>query len=316
MAEHTDSESTTAVVAAFLGNAAIGVIKGFAALTTGSGALLAETAHSFADATNQLLLFVGIRRSVRRPTERHPLGYGKERYFWALVVALMLFFGGGVFSLLEAYARFGEPHQIVEPLVGFVVIGLSIAFETFSISVALRETVRAARRQGIPVGRFLRELRDPALRTVLFEDAAALIGLLFALAGLALSVATGDHRFDAAASAAIGLVLIVVAFELARDARVLIIGEAAPTADRDAIRATLRANENVEVVNELLAVRMGAHQVLVMARLSVRDDLSGGEIERLLVRLREEVRRRHPEVMEAFLEVNPVAPLAEEPAVS
>lgn len=301
--EHT--ESTTAVVAAFLGNLAIAATKGFAALVTGSGALLAETAHSVADAANQVLLFIGIRRSVRRPTERHPLGYGKERYFWALVVALMLFFGGGAFSLLEALERMTHPHEIVEPQVGFIVLGLSLAFEALSITVALREAARAARGAGMPLRRFLRELRDPALRTVLFEDSAALLGLALATAGLGLSTLTGDHRWDATASGAIGLVLIGVAFELARDARTLIIGEAAPEADRDAMRRTLRMDERVDAVHELLAVRMGARQVLVMARVSVRDDLRGDEIEALLVRLRQELHLRHPEVIEAFIEVNP-----------
>lgn len=293
------------VIAAFAGNLAIGVTKAIAASLTGSGALLAETAHSFADATNQVLLFVGIRRSVRPPTERHPLGYGKERYFWALVVALFLFFGGGVFSLYEAYLRFAEPHTIENVLLGFVVIGLSIAFETFSITVAFREVRHAARAAGLPVGRFLRELRDPALKTVLYEDSAALLGLLIAGAGLAATATTGDHRFDAAASGGIGLVLIYVAYQLARDARVLIIGEAAPQATRDAIRATLRAAAGVDEVLELLTVRMGASQLLVMARLSTSDDLRGDEVERLLLALRRRLREAHPEVTEAFLEVNP-----------
>lgn len=304
--EHT--ESTAAVVAAFLGNLAIAITKLFAALATGSGALLAETAHSFADAANQVLLFVGIRRSVRPPTERHPLGYGKERYFWALVVALMLFFGGGVFSLMEAGERLGAGHAIVEPQVGFIVLGLSLLFEAFSISVALREATRAARRAGIPLGQFLRELRDPALRTVLFEDSAAMLGLLLALAGLGLTTLTHDHRWDALASGAIGLVLIAVAFELARDARTLIIGEAAPETIRRAMERTLSADASVDAVHELLAVRMGAHQVLVMARVSVPDEMPAGDVERLLVRLRQELKASHPEVMDAFIEIGPGDP--------
>jgi cation diffusion facilitator family transporter len=307
-----DGGTLRAVIAAFLGNLAIGITKGIAAVLTGSGALLAETAHSFADAMNQLLLFIGVRRSVRAPTPLHPLGHGKERYFWALVVALLLFFGGGVFSLLEAWNRFQHPHEITQANVGFIVLGLSVVFECFSLGAALREVRHAARADGVTVGRFLRELRDPALRTVLFEDSAALLGLLVALAALGLTVVTGDHRWDAVGSAAIGVLLVVVALVLAADARVLIIGEAPPEAERRALRELLAAQPDVEAVTELLAVRMGARQLLVMARLSVRDDLRGDEIERLVLSLRHKLKER-PQVMEAFLEVSPL-PKSERPA--
>lgn len=294
-----------AVIAAFLGNLAIAITKGVAAVMTGSGAMLAETAHSVADAMNQLLLFIGVRRSVRAPSERHPLGHGKERYFWSLVVALLLFFGGGVFSLFEARERFEHPHEVTQAHVGFIVLGLSVVFELFSLGAALREVRHAAKAEGVPVRRFLRELRDPALRTVLFEDSAALVGLIFAMVGLALTVSTGDERWDAASSAAIGVLLVVVALALAADARVLIIGEAPPQETRERLRRALLAQADVEGVSELLAVRMGARQLLVMARLSVRDDLSGAEVERLIAALRERL-KREPEVMEAFLEVNPM----------
>ena len=129
------SEGTTrAVIAAFAGNLAIAFTKAIAAYVTGSGALIAETAHSIADSLNQILLYVGIRRSVQPPTERHPLGHGKERYFWALIVALFLFFGGGIFSMYEAYDRFVHPHELGTVWVGFLVLGLSMIFESFSLA--------------------------------------------------------------------------------------------------------------------------------------------------------------------------------------
>lgn len=307
MAEPGTNEGGTerAVIAAFVGNFAIGLTKLFAAIVTGSGSMLAETAHSFADATNQVLLFIGIRRSVRRPTEKHPLGYGKERYFWALVVALFLFFGGGVFALYEAYERFANPHEVGDATVAFIVLGLSMVFEAFSISVAIKEVRHAAHETGVPVGQFLRELRDPALRTVLYEDSAAMIGLVFAALGLFLTVQTHDPRFDAGGSAAIGLLLIGVAYQLARGARALIIGEAAPEGTQSAIRATLGGHADVDEVIELLVIRVGAKQLLVLARLSTRDDLTGAEVERLLVAIRATIQERHPEVLESFLEVNP-----------
>jgi cation diffusion facilitator family transporter len=297
--------TTRAIVAAFLGNLAIAVTKGVAAALTGSGALLAETAHSIADALNQVLLYVGLRRSAQPATEKHPLGHGKEGYFWALVVALFLFFGGGVFSIYQAYERLAHPHDVEQPTIGFVVLGLSVAFELFSLTVAVRELRHAAREAGVPVGRFFRQLQDPALRTVLYEDSAALAGLTAASVGLALTVATGDHRFDAIASGVIGLVLIYVAYQLAWGARGLIVGQAPPARVREALEATIRSEPYVDKVVELVAVQIGTDQLLVMARVSVRDELPAGTVERLMVRLRERLRREHPEVTDSFVELAP-----------
>src|SRR2546428_13117074 len=137
----------------------------------------------------------------------------KSATFWALIVALFLFFGGGIFSMYEAYERLTRPQELGAVWVGFVVLGLSMIFETFSLSVAVREVRHAAREEGLPVRRFLQELRDPALRTVLYEDSAALAGLLAAIAGLGLTVLTNDHRFDALASAVIGAILMYVAYQ-------------------------------------------------------------------------------------------------------
>jgi cation diffusion facilitator family transporter len=300
------SEGTTrAVLAAFAGNLAIAIIKAIAAYLTGSGALVAETAHSIADSVNQILLYVGIRRSVQPPTEKHPLGHGKERYFWALIVALFLFFGGGIFSIYEAYERFTHPQELGAVWVGFVVLGLSMVFETFSLSVAVREVRHAAAEERIPVRRFLQQLRDPALRTVLYEDSAALAGLVAATLGLGLTVLTGDHRFDALASAVIGLILIYVAYQLAWGARGLIVGEAPPEEVLDKLRAAIASEPGVDKVIDLRAIQMGTKQLLVLARVSVRDNIHAGDAERLLVRLRKRLQREHPEVMDSYVELNP-----------
>jgi cation diffusion facilitator family transporter len=300
------SEGTTrAVLAAFAGNLAIAITKAIAAYVTGSGALVAETAHSIADSVNQILLYVGIRRSVQPATEKHPLGHGKERYFWALIVALFLFFGGGLFSIYEAYERFTHPQDLGTVWVGFVVLGLSLVFEAFSLSVAVREVRHAAHEERVPVRRFLQQLRDPALRTVLYEDSAALAGLVAALAGLGLTTVTGDHRFDALASGVIGLILIYVAYQLAWGARGLIVGEAPPDEVLGEIRATIASHPGVDKVIDLRAVQMGTNQLLVLARISVRDDIPSGDAERLLARLRERLRRQHPKVMDSYVELNP-----------
>jgi cation diffusion facilitator family transporter len=300
------SEGTTrAVIAAFAGNLAIAITKAIAAYLTGSGALVAETAHSIADSVNQILLYVGIRRSVQPASEKHPLGHGRERYFWALIVALFLFFGGGIFSIYEAYERFTHPQELGAVWVGFLVLGLSMVFETFSLSVAIREVRHAAHGSGIPVRRFLQQLSDPALRTVLYEDSAALAGLVTAIAGLGLTVLTGDHRFDALASAVIGVILIYVAYQLAWGARGLIIGEAPPDEVLEALRAAIASEPGVDRVIDLRAVQMGTNQLLVLARVSVRDNIPAGDAERLLVRLRKRLQREHPEVMESYVELNP-----------
>ncbi|HEV8671577.1 MAG TPA: cation diffusion facilitator family transporter [Candidatus Limnocylindria bacterium] len=300
------SEGTTrAVFAAFLGNLAIAITKAIAAAVTGSGALLAETAHSIADSLNQIFLYVGLRRSARPATERHPLGHGKEGYFWALVVALFLFFGGGVFSIYQAYDRLAHPHELEQVAVGFVVLGLSTVFELFSLSVAVRELRHVAREEGVPVRRFFRQLQDPALRTVLYEDSAAIAGLTAAIVGLALTVATGDHRFDALASAVIGVVLIYVAYQLAWGARGLIVGQAPPEQVRDALAATIASEPYIDKVVELLAVQIGTDQLLVMARVSVSDEIPAGTVEQLMVRLRQRLRREHPEVTDSFIELAP-----------
>jgi cation diffusion facilitator family transporter len=300
------SEGTTrAVLAAFAGNLAIAITKAIAAYITGSGALVAETAHSIADSLNQILLYVGIRRSVQPPSDKHPLGHGKERYFWALIVALFLFFGGGIFSMYEAYERLTHPQELAAAWVGFVVLGLSMAFEAFSLSVAVREVRHAAHAEGISVRRFLEQLRDPALRTVLYEDSAALAGLVAAIGGLGLTAWTGDHRFDALASAVIGAILIYVAYQLAWSARGLIVGEAPPDDVIDALRTAIAKEPGIDKVIDLRAVQMGTKQVLVLARVSVRDDLTAGAAEQLLARLRDRLRREHPEVMDSYVELAP-----------
>jgi cation diffusion facilitator family transporter len=242
---------------------------------------------------------------VQPPTERHPLGHGRERYFWALIVALFLFFGGGIFSIYEAYERLTHPQELGAVWVGFLVLGLSMVFETFSLSVAIREVRHAAHGAGIPVRRFLQQLSDPALRTVLYEDSAALAGLVTAIAGLGLTVLTGDHRFDALASAVIGVILIYVAYQLAWGARGLIVGEAPPDEVLEALRAAIASEPGVDRVIDLRAVQMGTNQLLVLARVSVRDNIPAGDAERLLVRLRKRLRREHPEVMESYVELNP-----------
>ena len=184
-------------------------------------------------------------------------------------------------------------------------LGLSTVFEMFSLSVAVRELRHAAREDGVPVRRFFGQLQDPALRTVIYEDSAAIAGLATATIGLALTVATGDHRFDALASAVIGIVLIYVAYQLAWGARGLIVGQAPPERVREALEVTIGSEPYIDKILELVAVQMGTDQLLVMARVSVHDEIPAGDVERLMVRLRDRLRREHPEVTDSFIELAP-----------
>src|SRR6266446_2435774 len=231
------SESKTAVVAALIGNAALALLKGATAAMTGSAAMLAETFHSLADTGNQVLLFVGMRLSQRPPDRSHPFGYGMNTYFWAFVVSAMLFTVGGAFSICEAVHKFLEPPAYVASPGAFFVLAGAFVFEAMSLGVALHSF--RTERHGEPILRFMREARDPTLPTVLLEDSAALLSIVVAAAGLALAQLTGRPQWDAAASAAIGLILIAVATFLAYENYSLLLGEPATAEQEAEIRARL-----------------------------------------------------------------------------
>jgi cation diffusion facilitator family transporter len=300
-----EAERPIAVIAAFIGNALIMVTKGAAAILTGSGSLLAETAHSFADTLDQVFLYIGVQRSGAAANERFPLGFGKERYFWVLVVALMLFFGGGIFSLYETWHRFNSDRDLENVAIGFIVLGVSAVFEACSLTVAVREAHREASGKQLSLIDMLRNLPDPTLRTVLFEDSAALLGLAFATLGLLGTTLTGNHLFDAAGSGAIGILLIGVALTLAADARSLIIGQAPGPEVQDELRASLMTDSRIDEVMELFAVRIGVERLLVLARVSVLDRLPAGEVEHLIETQRNRLFDLRPDVAEVFLEVAP-----------
>src|SRR5262249_13316499 len=203
------SESKTAVVAALLGNAALLILKAVTAAMTGSAAMLAETFHSLADTGNQVLLFVGMRLSERPPDRAHPFGHGMNTYFWAFVVSAMLFTLGGAVAIWEAVHKLIRPSATAASPAAFFVLAGAFVFESMSLGVALH-SARTTRR-GRPWLRFIHQTRDPTLPTVVLEDSAALLSILAAATGLTLARVTGEPRWDAAASALIGLILVAVA---------------------------------------------------------------------------------------------------------
>lgn len=268
------AESKTAVVAALLGNAALALLKAVAALATGSAAMLAETFHSIADTGNQTLLMLGMRLARRPPDHAHPFGHGKNVYFWAFVVSMMLFSLGGAFAIWEAVRRFLHPVQHEAGLLwAWGVLGGAFVFESISLAVAVR-SLREAKGERT-VLEYFGEARDPTLATVVLEDSAALTSILVAGAGLGLSRVTGNAMWDGAASAVIGVVLIAVALLLAFESYSMLLGERASARVEARIRRAVQAHPAVRNIEALDTMHMGPDVVLVALRVILREGVAG-----------------------------------------
>lgn len=299
-------ESKITVVLALATNLGIAIAKTVAAVITGSAAMAAEAGHSYADTVNELLLLTGLRRSVRPADRRHPFGYGNERYFWSLLVAVMIFGMGALFAFLQGFqAFFGKAGTDGGAIVGFSVLGVSFVLEFISWRQAFRQTLASARADGRPFMEYVRMTDDPPAKSVLFEDSAALVGLVLAGAGLGLHVLTGSAIWDGIASVLIGLVLTLVAVLLGRTNRELLIGRQAEQRIVFGVRDLLAAAPEIEAVVDLMTMTVGADQVLVCARLDFDDSLRAGDVERACVRLDEELREAYVEIDEVFLEPVP-----------
>jgi cation diffusion facilitator family transporter len=269
-------ESPKAVIAALLANLGIAVTKLVAWLLTGASSMLAESIHSFADSGNQGLLLVGSRRSRRAATPEHPFGYGRERYLYAFLVSIVLFTLGGLFALYEAYHKYHDVHAGKENellvsrwwWVPLVVLVAAIAMEGLSFRTAIAESNKI--RDGVTWVRFVRNAKAPELPVVLLEDLAALLGLGFALVGVGLTLLTQNGYWDAAGTAAIGLLLVAVAVVLAIETKSLLLGESASEREQELIRSRLLADDNVLDVISLRTMHLGPDSVLVACKISVR----------------------------------------------
>jgi cation diffusion facilitator family transporter len=259
--------SRRAVVAAFLANLGIAASKLVGFFVTGSASLLAETIHSVADTGNQGLLVVGARRSRRSPTPAHPFGFGAERYFWGFVVALLLFSLGSLFALGEGIDKLVNPHQLKSPAVAIAILGVAVVLESLSFRTARREA--NAERDGASWWSFIRRSKSPELPVVLLEDFGALVGLAFALGGLLLATSTGNERFDAMGSIAIGLLLATIAAVLAVEMKSLLIGESAGEVEEAAIRAAMEDGPEVVRIIHLRTLHLGPEELLVGAKLEL-----------------------------------------------
>lgn len=270
------SGGTKAIMAALAANLGIAVTKFVAFLLTGSSAMLAEAVHSVADSGNQLLLIVGGRRARRQADAEHPFGYGQVRYYYAFIVAIVLFTLGGLFALFEAWEKFHDPHPIESwQWVPIVVLLAALVMEGLSLRTAVHEAAPAKGRESW--WRFIRTSRSPELPVVLLEDSGALLGLLFALFGVSMTLVTRDGRWDAVGSAAIGLLLVVIAVVLARETQSLLLGEAATPEHVAAIRAAL-VGEGVPEVIHLRTMHLGPEELLVAAKIAVPAASSAADV--------------------------------------
>lgn len=289
---------------ALVANFGIAVAKFAAAAWTGSSAMLSEAIHSLVDTGNQGLMLFGIKRSQRPADAVHPFGYAKELYFWAFVVAVLLFSLGAGVAIYEGVDKLMNPRPITDPIVNYVVIGVAFLLEALSAHRAITEFNR--RRGDEPVGYALRSSKDPALFTVLLEDIAALIGLTFALCGIAIAHATGSTAADAYASIMIGLLLGAVAAFMSIEIRSLIIGESASPAVRrdiqEAILAEVGPGRPIRAVNEIRTTHLGPTDILVVASVDFEDDETAASIEASVSRIEATIRTHTPAVRRIFIE--------------
>ncbi|MBO9547295.1 cation diffusion facilitator family transporter [Caulobacter sp.] len=292
------NSSATVVYAALAGNLAIAVTKFVAFALTGSSAMLTEAIHSAVDTGNQGLLLLGLKRSARPPSQTHPFGYGMELYFWAFVVALLIFALGGAFSLYEGWLKFRRPEPIDHAWINFLVIGLAALFEGGSFLVAWRAFKIS--RGDTSFLTALRRSKDPSVFAVLLEDGAALIGL--ALAGLGVTGSVlGLAWADGAASMAIGALLVLVAMFLANETRSLLTGEAASPRIVAAVNAVLSADPRVETVIEVLSMHLGPQEILLGVTLDFQDALTAGELEAAADDFAGAIRAVDPRITRVFI---------------
>ncbi|APZ41977.1 cation diffusion facilitator family transporter [Acidihalobacter ferrooxydans] len=295
----TDS-STKVIFAALAGNTAIALTKFVAAFITGSSAMLSEGIHSLVDTGNEGLLLYGIRQSKRPPDALFPFGHGKEIYFWSFMVAILIFSVGAGVSIYEGITHILHPDQMSDPLINYLVLGAAMLFEGFSWWVAFKEFGKTKGRLGYIEA--VRRGKDPSMFVVLFEDSAALIGLLVALIGITLAQITGLAWFDGAASVVIGLILGLTAVFLAIETKGLLIGESASREVVNGIRALLQREPGILGVKELLTMHMGPDFILVTVAVDFQDEMDATAIERTIARLDKAIKIDYPEVKKIFIE--------------
>lgn len=290
-----------AVLAAGAANLGIAIAKFAGYAVTGAASLLAEGIHSVADTANQALLLLGDARAKRAPSDSHPFGYARERYFWAFVVSVVLFTAGGLFALYEGIEKLRHPHEPESLGIAVAILVMAIVFESLSMRTAVKEA-RTHKQPGTSWFQFVRRSKSAELPVVLLEDLGALIGLVIALVGVVLSKVTDEPRFDAMGSLGIGLLLVVIAMVLASEMRSLLIGEAATPADVHAVEAVVRADPRVVRLLDVRTQQLGPQELLVGVELELDPDLTGVQLTGALDEIERAVRTAVPAARQIYLE--------------
>jgi cation diffusion facilitator family transporter len=298
-------ESTFTVIVAAVANLGIALAKAVAGVISGSSAMLSEAAHSVADTVTEVLLLTALKRSEKPADEDHPLGYGPERYIWAMLAAVATFVGGAVFSIYDGIHTLVAGEEPGEPLVSYIVLAVAFVLEAFSLRTGVRQARGEAARLGAPFKRYLRHTPDTAVKAVVMEDSAALIGLVFAAGGLLGGQLTGSGVWDGIASLCIGALLLYVAWVLGRSNAELLIGRPLPKPMRERIRAELLAVEHVEAVLELTTLVQGPREALIAAKVDFRDVSTAAQIEWACEQAEQRLREVFPAVIRVYLDPTP-----------
>jgi len=299
--------SRRAILAAFIANLGIALAKLVGFLLTGSASLLAECLHSVADTGNQGLLMLGGHRAKLGESSQHQFGRGRERYFWAFVVALVLFSLGGVFALFEGYEKLRHPHTVENAVVGYIILGIAIVLESFSLRTAVHES-SGRRAPSVSWWGFIRRSKEPELPVVLLEDTGALLGLFFALSGLVLAQVTGNGRWDALGSMAIGALLVAIAITLAVEMKSLLIGEAATPEMQHAIADAITGAPNVGRLIHMRTEHLAPDEVLLAAKVEFDGSLTVRELSAAIDEVEAHVRTAVPAVSLIYLEPDVLDP--------
>lgn len=289
-----------AIIAAFSANLGISVAKFIGFLATGAASMLAEAVHSLADTGNQGLLLMGAKRSQRAATHQHPFGYGRERYFWAFVVALVLFSMGALFAITEGIDKLRHPHQLESPHWAIGILLVALALESWSFYTAIVEANKV--REATGWWDFIRQTKSPELPVVLLEDLGALVGLCFALLGVSMSIVTGDSRFDAMGSIAIGLLLAVIAVVVAVEMQSLLIGEAATGSQERDIHQAITTSPSVNSLIHIRTLHLGPDELLVAAKVELDESLDFPGIAASIDAIEASIRSRVPIARVIYIE--------------
>jgi cation diffusion facilitator family transporter len=293
------------VLVAMAANAAIAVVKAVAGVLTGSAALLAEAAHSFADTGNQVLLFTALELGERPADDEHPFGHGKDRFFWSFLAAVVIFLAGAVFSIGQGVLELVRRQQEGSFGIAYATLAFAFVAESISLVRAVVQTRGDARERKLSFLAYVRRTTEPTAKTVLYEDSVAVVGVLVAGAGIGLHQLTGSVVWDAAAAIVIGLILVYVAVTLGRNFRALLIGAGAPADERERLRDVLSRHEDVNDVLDLRTMYVGPRALLVAARIDLEPGIDSERVEKLSTQLDRELRDAVSDVREVFLDPTP-----------